>query len=160
MNYVGIDGGLYGALVVLTEDGRLHSAHRTPITAGVHDLVAMRAIVAGLPHPYVVTYETPIRVNRNSTSDSGYLGLVASLKFWKAAFGKIPLEMVHPSTWESALLRGVQGKGKQRAINWCRVFLKELDLYPGRCTTPCDGLSDAACLAEYGRRIHNLTTKG
>lgn len=154
--YVAIDPGLNGALVVLTDSGALHSAHRTPLTAGVHDIAAMKAIVATIPKPCVVFCEQPIRVNRGGgNSDSGYLGVCASVKFWRAAFGKVSIATVQPKTWQTVLLSGVQGRTtKDKSINWCRVFLPELDLYPGKCTNPHDGISDAACIAEYGRRVY------
>lgn len=156
MLVAGIDPGLSGALVILTETGALHAAHRTPLTAGVHDLATMKAIVATLPRPSVVFCEQPIRVNRGGgNSDSGYLGVCASVKFWRAAFGKAPITLIHPRSWQAALLSGVQGRTtKDKSINWCRVFLPELDLYPGKCENAQDGLSDAACIAEYGRKVH------
>lgn len=150
--YCGIDLGQYGALVVLDDKGALVAAHPTPLNGGVPDIAEARRIVASLPSPLVVFAEQPVKVMRGGESDSGYTALCASLKFWKAAFGKVPLTVVHPKTWQAAILSGVQGSGKQRAVNWCRVFVKGLDLYPGRRTTPHDGMSDAACIAEYARR--------
>lgn len=153
MNIIGIDLGARGALVALSEDGRLIAAHRMPLTAGVPDIAAAQSIVAGLPCPLVVFAEQPVKVMRGGTSDSGYTALCASLKFWRAAFGRTEVTTVAPRTWQVAVVSGVAGVGKQKAINWCRVFLPELDLHPGQCTQPFDGLADAACIAEYGRRV-------
>lgn len=153
MTVAGIDLGTRGALVALSDDGRLIAAHRMPLTAGVPDIAAARDIVASLPRPLVVFSEQPVKVMRGGTSDSGYTALCASLKFWRAAFGRMPVTTVAPRTWQSAVVSGVAGSGKQKAINWCRVFLRDLDLRPGQCTTDHDGLADAACIAEYGRRV-------
>lgn len=160
MNYAGIDLGQYGALVVLGSDGKLVAAYQTPLNDGIPDIVTAKAYVASLPWPITVWCEQPVKVLRGGTSDSGYTALCASLKFWKAAFGKTPLNIVHPRTWQSAVVSGVQGVGKEKSINWCKVFLKELNLRPGRCTVDRDGLSDAACIAEYGRRVGQLRAKG
>lgn len=159
MNYAGIDLGQYGALVVLDANGKLVTAYPTPLTAGVPDIAAARTIVASLPTPLTVMCEHPVKVMRGGQSDSGYTALCASLKFWKAAFGKHDVETVYPRTWQAAVLSGVQGAGKDRAINWCRVFCKELDLRPGKRTTDHDGLADAACIAEYARRIGQAKAK-
>lgn len=152
MNCIGIDLGQVGALVMLDARGALVAAHPTPLTGGVADIAEARRIVASLPTPLVVFVEQPVKVMRGGTSDTGYTALVASLKFWRAAFGKTPLTLVHPRTWQAAIVARVQGAGKAKAINWCRVFLPSLDLRPGKRTTDHDGLSDAACIAEYGRR--------
>lgn len=159
MNYAGIDLGQYGALVVLDSDGKLVAAYQMPLSSGVPDIITAKAYAASLPWPLTVMCEHPVKVVRGGQSDSGYTALCASLKFWKAAFGKKDVETVYPRTWQAAVLSGVQGGGKDRAINWCKVFCKELDLRPGKRTTDHDGLADAACIAEYARRIGQAKAK-
>jgi len=64
-----------------------------------------------------------------------------------------PTQLVRPQAWKKLVLAGTQ-KDKSAAIQ----FVKRQ--YPGvrlratdRCTTDHDGMADAICLAEYGRRI-------
>lgn len=64
----------------------------------------------------------------------------------------IRCELVTPQRWKAAILAGT-ARDKAAAIAWCRRA------YPGvplrrteRCTTDHDGMADALCLAEYGRR--------
>lgn len=57
---------------------------------------------------------------------------------------------VQPMTWKSKVL-GELGSGKDAAIYYCQNHLPRVDLIPGRCRTPQDGIADAACLAVYGR---------
>lgn len=151
--YCGVDLGQHGALVMLDARGALVAAHPTPLTGGVADIAEARRIVASLPTPFVVYVEQPVKVLRGGTSDTGYTALVASLKFWRAAFGRVPLTLVHPRTWQAAIIGNVAGATtKAKSIKWTRVFVPSLDLMPGKRTVPSDGLSDAACIAEYARR--------
>lgn len=152
--YIGIDPGLTGAIVALSEDGVLLLAELCPLFNGQPDPRGATEIIARLPRPFVVTIEQPIRVSRNGASDSGYRSLLASVRFWRAAIGaKHPVTMIVPRAWQGAMLTAVQGATtKAKSIAWCRTFLPALDLRPGRCTTDQDGLADAACLAEFGRR--------
>ena len=157
MTYIGIDPGLTGAIAALSEDGSLLIAELCPLFNGQPDPRAAAEIIARLPRPFAVTIEQPIRVSRSGASDSGYRSLLASVRFWRAAIGaKHPITMVVPRTWQ-VMLTSVQGATtKAKSIAWCRTFLPALDLRPGRCTTDQDGLADAACLAEYGRRRRPL----
>lgn len=161
MNYAGVDGGKHGAVVLLDDCGRVLASHPTPLSSGVHDIQKAKAIIASFQRPFIVTCEKPIRVDRGNGSDSGFIAVKASVAFWRAAFGRsVPFTEVHPRTWIAALLSGVQGTGKQRSINFCRVFMPDLQLIPDNCHVPNDGISDAACIAEYGRRIGKASARG
>lgn len=155
--YIGVDPGLTGAVVGLDPDGSLLLAELCPLFNGQPDPRAAAEIIARLPRPFTVTIEQPIRISRSGDSDSGYRSLLTSVRFWRAAIGaKHLVTMVVPRTWQ-VMLTSVQGATtKAKSIAWCRTFLPALDLRPGRCTTDQDGLADAACLAEYGRRRRPL----
>jgi crossover junction endodeoxyribonuclease RuvC len=87
-------------------------------------------------------------------------GVVAAFSFGKST-GKAlavlevlgwPLEEVAPPAWKKAILAGTN-HSKEAAIGWA------LQRFPGvvltvtpRCKKPHDGLAEALCLAEYGRR--------
>lgn len=65
---------------------------------------------------------------------------------------EIPYMLVTPQAWKKKVLAGTK-KEKADAIDYCRRRFPSLDLIPGKCRTPQDGLADAACIAEYGRLI-------
>lgn len=64
---------------------------------------------------------------------------------------QVPFEIVTPQKWKGQVLAGT-GKDKDAAIAYCRRVFPQVNLIPGRCRTPQDGLADALCILEYGRR--------
>lgn len=160
---VGIDPGLDGAIVAVDASGcvmdrlvmpTLHAGtagRRIVDVAGV--VVALRRLAARDPHEVVVALEEPssrpgegasrsLASGRNHGRIEGVL-VALGLRF----------DLVRPQTWQQALGLGRDGDPKRRAIAYCRRVLPGLDLLATpRCTTPHDGIADAACLAEYARR--------
>lgn len=59
--------------------------------------------------------------------------------------------LVRPQDWKKEVLAGTD-KDKAAAIDFCTHFYPEINLIPGRKKTPQDGIADAVCLAEYGKR--------
>lgn len=67
----------------------------------------------------------------------------------------IPFLPVKPQTWKAAILKGT-AKDKAAAIAYVRNMHPDLDIRnPNKPSTYLDGLADAVCLAEYGRRVRN-----
>lgn len=162
--YIACDPGDHGALIALDPNGALLLALPLPMLYGSPDPAAARAAIEHLPKPWSVVIEKAIPVNRpvkgadgksQMMPDSGYLIVKRSVKFWAGVLGEKNPYLVAPATWQAAMLTGIQGADtKAKSAKWCQVFLPALDLYPGRCVKPHDGLSDAACLAAYGRRLN------
>ena len=151
--YVGIDPGQSGALVAISEEGRLIAAHRTPLFHGMFDVRAAAAIFESLPRPFVALIEAAIPTGRSKTAyaDSGFLAIKRSIAGWRAATRET-IPSVSPRQWQSRVLEGIPGETtKEQSVEWCRRALPELNLLPGKCRNPHDGLADAACLAEYFR---------
>ena len=59
------------------------------------------------------------------------------------------LALVAPQTWKNNVL-GRRGATKQDAIDFVVKHMPWVDLMPGACRTPQDGIADAACLAQWG----------
>jgi crossover junction endodeoxyribonuclease RuvC len=72
------------------------------------------------------------------------LGLAAGLS--------IPVELATPQRWKGVVLHG-SAKDKDAAISWCRRAFPDVALVPPGCRKPHDGMADALCLLEYGRRV-------
>jgi len=66
---------------------------------------------------------------------------------------RMPYVEVRPQEWKKEVLKGIDWVGnKSASIAFCKQRYPEVSLLrSSRCTRPCDGLSDALCLAEYGR---------
>lgn len=67
-----------------------------------------------------------------------------------AALG-IPVELPTPQRWKGKVLHGT-AKDKAAAISYCARFFPTVSLVPPRCRNAHDGMADALCLLEYGRR--------
>jgi len=66
---------------------------------------------------------------------------------------RMPYVEVRPQEWKKEVLKGMDWKGIKRiSVEFCLQRYPEVPLLrTDRCKVPCDGLSDALCLAEYGR---------
>lgn len=77
------------------------------------------------------------------TAYGGILGVLGALS--------IPTVLVTPQQWKGAVLRGTK-KDKAAAIEYCRMRWPTVSLLATeRSRTPHDGMTDALCIAEYGR---------
>lgn len=61
----------------------------------------------------------------------------------------ICVELVSPQKWKRAVLGGT-AKDKAAAIEFAQREYPMIDLVPGRCRMPQDGIADAVCIAHYG----------
>ena len=64
---------------------------------------------------------------------------------------KLPFALVTPQKWKGVVLTGT-AKDKDAAVAYCRREFPAVNLIPERCRVPHDGIADALCIAEYGRR--------
>ena len=69
------------------------------------------------------------------------LGVLAALN--------IRTELVSPQKWKRAVLAGTD-RDKAAAIQFVQENYPYIDLTPGRCRVPQDGIADAVCIAHYG----------
>lgn len=69
----------------------------------------------------------------------------------------IPYQLVTPQAWKKTVLAGMPWKkNKKCSIDFCMRKYPELSLLATkRSRVPHDGMADAICIAEYGRRIEN-----
>jgi len=66
----------------------------------------------------------------------------------------IPVVTVYSQTWQRLVFNRIVRKYdlKQEAINYTKLHYPSVDLQPGLCRTDQDGISDAVCIAEFGRK--------
>jgi hypothetical protein len=168
MLVIGIDPGLDGGVAVLHEqEGKTGAAvavmptrpgpnGRRQVNAGA--LYAwLRSFSEGRAHPPdLVVFE---QVHSKPTD-----GSTSAFTFGKAT-GKAlavfevlgwPLEEVTPQAWKAVILAGTD-KSKQAAIGWATSRFPGVSLVPtARSKKPHDGLAEALCLAELGRRLRGV----
>ncbi len=156
MIYLGIDPGLDGGIAWLAEDG-LHLA-KTPVIGGKdYDVQTMKDILRALGPRVFATIENQVSMpgqGLTSTLQTGkgfgiWLGLLAGLE--------VPFQVVQAAAWQRKLFTGV--KASLGTKEKSEIIAKRL--FPGAdfrrshlATKASDGLTDAACIAEFGRRTH------
>lgn len=139
MYFLGIDPGKSGGSVLLNNEAVLILAHHNPIPTVENNL----KIISFLEKVHAFPGQ-----GLSSTFTFGVeFGRVQG---WLAGQG-LEFELVTPQTWQKILPGGVDPK--ERVRQFCEVQWG-LDVFiPSRCRVPHQGMMDAACIAEYGRRL-------
>ena len=166
MIVVGIDPGKTGGIVRLRSDDWLHvAAFRAEDTilvgrGGDYRVKAMCALLRDLAPELVVLEKQqamPPKVHGRVQGVASTASIMRAMGLWEGVLGalEVPHVLVRPQVWQRRILAGAPGEGKARAIAVAERRLPGLNLTPGRCTKPHEGLADAACLALWG-----LETRG
>lgn len=163
MIVIGIDNGLLGAIVALDGDGALVSWADTPVVSISKTRFqlapsAMRGVltsmVAGKDRAVVfIEHGQPIGTDgviSNWHGGASYMG-------WRClcAALEIPWEDVRAQVWQRSMLRGVPGDDtKTKSLHRAQGMFPSLPLRSSDRAKKLnmDGRSDAALIAEYGRR--------
>jgi crossover junction endodeoxyribonuclease RuvC len=154
---IGIDPGKKGAVVLVT-DAHASGFVLPTSTAGLDG----RQLVVELmelrnPLGYRAGGDILVIVER-AQSFPGQ-GIASAFKYGRD-YGRIlgildalgwPYETVPPAQWHRQIVGGDPAEGKARAAAVVAARLPDLELRPGRCRVPHDGIVDAACLALWGR---------
>lgn len=150
MRVVGIDPGLSGGLAFL--DGTQASADPMPtIGKGKDRFLDVEELSNWIKFraPELIVLERVNAIPGASAGSSFKFGGVYWTTYSIATLLRRPLLQVTPKQWQDRILGGTS-RDKSVAMRVCR------DLFPG-CSIEVngsqhDGLSDALCIAEYGRR--------
>ena len=164
MIYIGIDPGLDGGIAFIERTGL--RVHKTPIIGGKdYDIQDMKNLL----EPFQGSVDTFCTIENQismpgqgltSTLQTGkgfgiWLGLLAGLE--------VPHQVVHAKQWQTKLFSGTSSKLDTKArseIVAKRLFPKADFRRSERARVANDGLTDAACIAEYGRRTHSVGDPG
>jgi hypothetical protein len=163
MTYIGIDGGLSGALVALSDHpgppiAMLPMPTRGKAKGNEVDALAiwqwLRTMWAD--KEMTVILETPGKFSpgvQALTSQWDTYGAIRSVLETRG----IRHHRIAPQQWQKTMLPGcAKGDTKPAALARCRqLWPDETWLRTPKCTKPFDGYLDAALIAEYGR-IKNL----
>jgi crossover junction endodeoxyribonuclease RuvC len=160
---IGIDPGINGGIAAI-EPGtlkviRLADCPTVRVGKGQdYDIVGMGDLLRQVCIPgAVVTLERAQAMSKGGMVQ----GTVSMFSFgmgygiWLGLLGGlgIPYRTVRPATWTGALLRGMTGDGKARAIRLAMTMFPGAALVPQGCRKPRDGRADALCLAYYGSKL-------
>lgn len=153
----GIDPGKDGALVLLDGDQLLDWALTRDLVGDLAWGAAAPVIAARLRgvtadhRPRLAVLE--LYAGRPGEGGGSTLTIGAGWGVWRGVLAGLGVETITPaaSAWTRAMLRDVQGDGKDRAVSVAMARVPGLDLAPGRRRKPHTGLADACCLAIYGQ---------
>lgn len=147
MSIAGVDPGLRGGLVLIGDDRT--EACLMPLTGKEVDGAAVGRWLLDAEPDLVVLEKVGSRPGQGVRSTFSFgqsygkvMGVLESMN--------IPYRLVTPQAWKRKVLAGT-AKDKEAAIQFVRRAYPTINLTPGRCRTPQDGIADAACLAVYGR---------
>lgn len=147
MNIVGIDPGAKGGLVLIG-DNEVDST-LMPMAAGEVDGHAVSLWLLLAEPDLVILEKVSARPGQGVTSMFTFGCRYGAVKGILEAMA-IPYRQVTPQAWKRKVLAGTK-KDKDAAIAFVRRAYPTINMTPGRCTTPQDGIAEAACMAVYGR---------
>jgi hypothetical protein len=162
--YLGVDPGKEGGIAAVDPEGALLWVRPTPMVEGPradYDLPGIAAVLREAAPRFVLVEKAqplpPMGFGAGGKSVGGSAanfarGLAHGWAWMLTALG-IPFDMVAPQTWQKVML-GERGTDTgQRSIlsaqqRWPLADFKR----SARCRTLSDGMTDAALLADFGRR--------
>ena len=157
MNYFGIDPGQTGGIALITalftkvwlmpmcEDGEHESDKDVDIAKLVEIFSSVKQATVYIERVHAMPKQG---VSSSFNFGMGYgetKGCVRALGF--------DLKLITPQAWKKKVLDGYAWKKRKVAsVEYCQDHFSEISLLrTPRCKKPHDGLSDALCIAEYGR---------
>ena len=159
--YIGIDPGLSGYIVVISQEGILLHSFPMPIIKGKKNDLNLIALFDYFDN-FSTSADIKLAVLEKVHAFPGQ-GVTSMFRFGEC-FGaiqmtltgnRIPYQLVTPQAWQKIMLAGENKKGdKSASIKVAQRLFPDVDLRrTERCTTPDHNKADALLLAEYGRRL-------
>lgn len=165
MVVVGIDPGQKGGLGALSSDGKFLQVIPMPLAGKEVDFGQVASFLLSFEDLQVVVVEQVSAMRkkgvRQGTVSSfkfganygGLLGVVAALAACSPSLGDLLLVRPLPQKWKSDVLEGTK-KDKDASVAYVRRSWPKANLLAtSRSRVLHDGMADALCLAEYGRRL-------
>jgi len=154
--YVGIDPGLHGGIAVLGADGGVLQTWPMPVIGGeVHaseltDLLRSLRCLDQQQDIRRVCLEKVGAMPKQGVSSTFKFGTGWGMVRGVCAALAIPVHLVPPTIWKKQILLGLS-HDKLGAAQFCASRWPTAELVLPGCRVPHDGITDALCLAEYGR---------
>ena len=149
---IGIDPGRDGAIVCIDEECRVVAQMRMSTLVAEWNTVAatsLRVWFLGLARRDLVWLESLQRRPGEATKAAQTQGIGWGLMLGVLGGLAVDVQVVRPQVWRRAIglpLSSSREEAKSGTIEWARG-VRDLDLCPGRCAAPHNGLADAAGLA-------------
>ena len=159
--YLGVDPGKQGAAILLHPDGSVAAWAKLPILGKDLDLHALSAWLEAICMREGCTVDSLSGVlealGSRPAARMGATSAITMGRNWGRLEGLLcglglRYDIVRPKVWQKLICPG-SADPKVRSISACRRLFPNLDLTPGRKVKPDDNIADAACIAEYCRRV-------
>jgi len=163
MNICGIDPGLNGGIIILSEAGHVVARHVMPSivvkksggrSGSEYNLPEIRAALCSCGKLGHVFVEKVHSMPKQGVASSFTFGVGFGILQGLLAGMQIPFTLVTPQSWQKAMFESMaknDTKGTAALVcsrRWPTVDFKAT----AACRKAHDGLCDAALIAEYGRR--------
>ena len=148
MIFIGIDPGQKGGIAILSNS--MNKGVLMPLYGKEIDAAAILEYINEVQGERFVCVEKAQAMPKQ--------GVVSMFKYGKG-FGKIlgvlessriSHQLVTPQAWKKIVLAGTN-RDKHAAIEFCQRMYPMIDLQPGKCRTPQDGIADAVCIAHFAK---------
>ena len=150
--WIGVDNGKAGALVAIDENNAIVEKIKMPMNGKEYDIPEIS--------DWLEKFQVQM-VTLENTYSGQFAQAAMKLGFCKGMFEglcvalRLPYIVVHPKTWQKQIFSGMdQGDTKVASITFAKRMWAKEDWVMGktaRAKKPDDGLTDAACLALYGK---------
>lgn len=147
---VGIDPGQEGGIAVIDSSGILLEIYRMPRTE-LECCMLIRDISERYTGPRFCIERSQAMPGQGVTSMFNYGKGYGALRGAILVLGNT-LEDVSPLKWKNAIIGKNTGGDKALSIAKAQLIFPGIELIPGRCRTPQDGMAEAALIAEWARR--------
>lgn len=161
MKILGIDPGLNGGIASLDFEKGLKLFLTPTIGGRDYDIQAIKTILLQ-EQPNFVLIETQIALPGQGLSSTLQTGKGFGILLGLLAGMEIPHQVIGAKQWQIKMFTGVSGKletKEKSEIIAKRLFPKADFRRSERAFKAHDGLTDAACIAEYGRRTSNSASE-
>lgn len=147
---IGIDPGLKGGIVRISEKFGCEGWPMPVVKSGGStwvDFGVLATLIGRFRDDVVVVEKVHSRPGQSCVSTftfglgfGGILGVCAGMR--------MKYELATPQNWQKEIFKGMDAKlGKGRSLLYCKQRWPEYEILHKK-----DGIADAACIAEYGRR--------
>lgn len=153
---LGIDPGLRGGLAFLNTVGQIDLFPMPTIADKDYDIQEIKRLLCQF-QPVLTVLEQQIALPGQGLSSTLQTGKGFGILLGLLAGMEMPHQVVAAKAWQMKIFSGVKAdldtKAKSEIIAK-RLFPKADFRKSDRARVAADGLTDAACIAEYGRRLH------
>lgn len=144
---LGVDPGQKGGYCWMQEDRTVLEAGKLPHNGKDVDV---RLLLGGRKPDLFVVEDQWVRPTDPPKTATVLMRCFGQL-LGAALIRGLAIETVPPKTWQNAILgKKILTDTKTASIMRCTRRFPGVDLKPGRCTTPQDGIADAVNIADYG----------